>query len=107
VAIRGSTFPGTAVRTFLADNLVKFGVWTKITNQNPSVARPTIRHDKMKRAAGFVEPMLLLPSNELPDGPGWLRELKLDGYRTWPSSPLVRFISALPTTTISICVIRP
>jgi bifunctional non-homologous end joining protein LigD len=25
--------------------------------------------------------MLLLPSDELPDGPGWLRELKLDGYR--------------------------
>ena len=35
----------------------------------------------MKHAVGFVEPMLLLPSNELPDGPGWLRELKLDGYR--------------------------
>jgi len=35
----------------------------------------------MKRAASFIEPMLLMPSNELPDGPGWIRELKLDGYR--------------------------
>lgn len=35
----------------------------------------------MKRTAGFVEPMLLLSSNELPDGPEWLRELKLDGFR--------------------------
>src|ERR1035438_4809047 len=35
----------------------------------------------MKGRAGFIEPMRLLPSNELPDGPGWLRELKLDGYR--------------------------
>src|SRR5580700_8360889 len=25
--------------------------------------------------------MLLLPSSELPDGPEWLRDLKLDGYR--------------------------
>jgi hypothetical protein len=33
----------------------------------------------MKRRAAFIEPMLLLPSAELLDGPGWLRELKLDG----------------------------
>jgi DNA ligase D-like protein (predicted ligase) len=31
--------------------------------------------------AGFIEPMLLLRSIELPDDDGWLKELKLDGYR--------------------------
>jgi ATP-dependent DNA ligase len=34
-----------------------------------------------KIKAGFVEPMLLLRSSELPDDDGWLKELKLDGYR--------------------------
>jgi ATP-dependent DNA ligase len=29
----------------------------------------------------FIEPMLLLPSETLPEGPGWTYELKLDGYR--------------------------
>jgi len=29
----------------------------------------------------FVEPMLLLRTEKLPDGPAWLHELKLDGYR--------------------------
>jgi bifunctional non-homologous end joining protein LigD len=31
--------------------------------------------------AAFVEPMLLLPTSTLPEGLGWLYELKLDGYR--------------------------
>jgi bifunctional non-homologous end joining protein LigD len=35
----------------------------------------------LKHKAAFVEPMLLLPSSELPDGAAWLYELKLDGYR--------------------------
>src|SRR5271170_5647407 len=35
---------------------------------------------KFARAA-FVEPMLLLRSSSLPDGDGWIREIKLDGYR--------------------------
>jgi len=30
---------------------------------------------------GFVEPMLLLRTEKLPEGPDWLYELKLDGYR--------------------------
>jgi bifunctional non-homologous end joining protein LigD len=34
-----------------------------------------------KRKAAFVEPMLLLRTDQLPDGDGWLHELKLDGYR--------------------------
>src|SRR3954454_11915023 len=34
-----------------------------------------------KVKAGFVQPMLLERASELPDGPGWLHELKLDGYR--------------------------
>lgn len=31
--------------------------------------------------ARFVEPMLLLRTNKLPSGNGWLYEVKLDGYR--------------------------
>src|SRR5262249_40363923 len=31
--------------------------------------------------AAFVEPMLLLPTRTLPEGPVWAYELKLDGYR--------------------------
>ena len=31
--------------------------------------------------ARFIEPMLLLRTETLPDGPGWLVELKFDGYR--------------------------
>jgi ATP-dependent DNA ligase len=31
--------------------------------------------------AGFVQPMLLLRTDRLPEGPEWLYELKLDGYR--------------------------
>src|SRR5262245_59124071 len=34
-----------------------------------------------KTKASFIEPMLLLRSERLPEGPGWLYELKLDGYR--------------------------
>ena len=38
----------------------------------------------MNRKAAFIEPMLLLRSDALPDGPEWLRELKFDGYRAVP-----------------------
>jgi bifunctional non-homologous end joining protein LigD len=31
--------------------------------------------------ASFIEPMLLLRTNALPEGKNWLYELKLDGYR--------------------------
>lgn len=31
--------------------------------------------------AAFVEPMLVLPTSTLPEGPGWAYELKMDGYR--------------------------
>src|SRR6516164_4461314 len=34
-----------------------------------------------KTKARFIEPMLLLRTVELPDGPEWLHELKFDGYR--------------------------
>jgi bifunctional non-homologous end joining protein LigD len=34
-----------------------------------------------KTSAGFIEPMLLVPSDTLPEGPDWAYELKLDGYR--------------------------
>ena len=34
-----------------------------------------------KTKAAFIEPMLLLRTEKLPEGPGWLVELKFDGYR--------------------------
>ena len=34
-----------------------------------------------KIKAAFTEPMLLLPTRTLPEGPDWAYELKLDGYR--------------------------
>jgi ATP-dependent DNA ligase len=36
---------------------------------------------KKQARAGFIEPMLLLRTDKLPEGPEWLIELKLDGYR--------------------------
>lgn len=35
----------------------------------------------IKSRAGFVEPMLCASVKELPEGPDWEYELKLDGYR--------------------------
>lgn len=35
----------------------------------------------VRSKAHFVEPMLLLHKEHLPDDPNWLLELKLDGYR--------------------------
>ena len=34
-----------------------------------------------KAKAGFIEPMLLLRTEALPEGAEWIYELKLDGYR--------------------------
>src|SRR5687767_12880367 len=34
-----------------------------------------------KIKAQFIDPMLLLRKERLPEGPDWLYELKLDGYR--------------------------
>ncbi len=34
-----------------------------------------------KTSAAFIEPMLLVRSDTLPEGPNWAYELKLDGYR--------------------------
>ena len=36
---------------------------------------------KRNAKAGFIEPMLILRTEKLPEGPEWLIELKLDGYR--------------------------
>jgi hypothetical protein len=35
----------------------------------------------MVAKARFIEPMLLLRTESLPEGPDWLYEIKLDGYR--------------------------
>jgi len=33
-----------------------------------------------KARVGFIEPMLLVRTNALPEGANWLYEVKLDGY---------------------------
>jgi ATP-dependent DNA ligase len=38
-------------------------------------------HSLPTREAGFVEPMECLAVAKLPDGPEWVYEIKLDGYR--------------------------
>jgi ATP-dependent DNA ligase len=38
-------------------------------------------HSLPERNAAFVEPMECLAVSKLPDGPQWLYEIKLDGYR--------------------------
>jgi hypothetical protein len=34
-----------------------------------------------RKTAAFVEPMECLPVSKLPEGPRWVYEIKLDGYR--------------------------
>jgi len=34
-----------------------------------------------KRKSNFIEPMDCAPVSKLADGPGWVYEIKLDGYR--------------------------
>ena len=51
---------------------------SRLQGSNIRTARkPTAKKTK----ASFIEPMLLLRSETLPEGPEWLYELKLDGYR--------------------------
>jgi ATP-dependent DNA ligase len=46
-----------------------------------TVGRPESRVKIAPIKATFIEPMLLLRTEKLPEGPDWLMELKLDGYR--------------------------
>ena len=46
--------------------------------------RPAHRPEMVSaRTQRFITPMLLLRKERLPEGPEWLYELKLDGYRAW------------------------
>jgi DNA ligase D-like protein (predicted ligase) len=40
-----------------------------------------------KAGAGYIEPMLCAPSKTIPDGPDWIFEVKLDGFRILASKP--------------------
>jgi hypothetical protein len=40
--------------------------------------------------AHFIEPMLLLRTEKLPDGPGWVHELKFDGHRALAGASVCR-----------------
>jgi hypothetical protein len=43
--------------------------------------RATINSMATKARVGFIEPMLLVRTNTLPEGASWRYEVKLDGYR--------------------------
>jgi hypothetical protein len=45
--------------------------------------------------ASFVEPMECLAAAQLPDGPEWVYEVKLDGYRALRSTPTASSVSTL------------
>jgi bifunctional non-homologous end joining protein LigD len=47
----------------------------------PKSAKITTNAGSTKRIIGFIPPMLLLQRESLPEGPDWLYEIKLDGYR--------------------------
>jgi ATP-dependent DNA ligase len=50
----------------------------------------------LKTKAAFVEPMDCLPVAKLPEGPQWLWEIKLDGYRAVaPVGPLMTFVGIM------------
>jgi hypothetical protein len=51
-------------------------------HQHPRIGRRYARKFMSEKAkARFIEPMLLLRTEQLPDGPEWHHELKFDGYR--------------------------
>jgi ATP-dependent DNA ligase len=48
------------------------------TRRQPKLEMPT---PPRKTPAAFIQPMLLVRSDTLPEGPNWAYEPKLDGYR--------------------------
>ena len=52
--------------------------------------------------ARFIDPMLLLRTDKLPEGANWQYEVKLDGYRAIAFRSGAKFASALGTIRISI-----
>jgi len=54
------------------------------TESGMSYAKKSVRPNLTalpKRKADFIEPMDCAPVTKLPDGPGWVFEIKFDGYR--------------------------
>ncbi len=51
------------------------------TERNPRGISSAKQTTPPRLSAGFIEPMLLLKTDSLPDDSRWLYELKLDGYR--------------------------
>jgi DNA ligase D-like protein (predicted ligase) len=49
----------------------------------PKIKPPSPSH----KAARFIEPMECLPISKLPDGPQWIWEVKIDGYRAIAVKP--------------------
>jgi ATP-dependent DNA ligase len=49
----------------------------------PGMARPVARRPRAETAAlpQWIRPQLTQPVDAAPDGPGWLHEIKFDGYR--------------------------
>jgi bifunctional non-homologous end joining protein LigD len=53
----------------------------KAARTNPTTATPAARRVELPSPLTWVKPQLAKLVSEAPDGPDWLHELKLDGYR--------------------------
>jgi ATP-dependent DNA ligase len=52
-----------------------------------------------KRKAEFIEPMECAPVTKLLDGPEWVYEIKLDGYRAIAVKSTLALTNCLPSRT--------
>jgi hypothetical protein len=72
-----------------ATGLTRLPEWRRIipavtrTRRRPTASprSTTDRRNAHHFKARFIQPMLLLRTEKLPEGPEWIRELKFDGYR--------------------------
>ena len=75
-----------------------------VSTRTPTVG---LRIDLPMAKARFIDQMLLLRKDRLPEGNEWEYQLKLDGYRAIAFKTAGKFTCALATTTTLVSAIRP
>ena len=66
------------------DPITTAGLHGRLASRKPAQTSnrlPVVQIRIVKTKARFIPPMLLLRTEKLPQGPDWLYEIKLDGYR--------------------------
>ncbi|WP_207538607.1 DNA ligase D [Sabulicella rubraurantiaca] len=71
----------TSIRTGREMEEISGGAAPRKPAPKPSSRRKAAPKAVQSSVAGFVSPMLCTLVDRAPDGPGWLHEIKLDGYR--------------------------